>query len=58
MNTTINRPSQLTEEERTETKKLTETFALITDDVSKSIALAFLEGMAAATTPRPPKASA
>ena len=27
-------------------------------DVSKRIALAFLEGMAAATTPRPPKASA
>ena len=58
MNTTINRPSQLTEEERTETKKLTETFALITDDVSRRIALAFLEGMAAATNPRPPKASA
>lgn len=58
MNTTINRPSQLTEEERAETKKLTETFMLIPDDVGKRIALAFLEGMAAASNPRPPKASA
>ena len=58
MNTTINRPSQLTEEERTETQKLTETFAMIPDDIGKRIALAFLEGMAAATNPRPPKTPA
>lgn len=58
MNTTIERPSQLTEEERTETKRLTETFAMIPDDIGKRIALAFLEGMAAASNPRPPKAPA
>lgn len=54
----IERPSQLTDEERAETKKLTETFALIPDDVGKRIALAFLEGMAAASNPKPPKATA
>ena len=48
---TIERPSKLTEAERADIKKLMEMFEQITDDTDKRIALAYLEGMAAASNP-------
>ena len=49
---TIERPSKLTEAERADIKKLMEMFEQITDDTDKRIALAYLEGMAAASNPQ------
>lgn len=42
------RPSQLTGVKRTESEKMTETFALIQDSTVRKIALAYVEGLAAA----------
>ena len=49
----IRTPSTLTEDERTETKRLIDAFNLIPDEVGKKIALAFIEGVATASDPRP-----
>lgn len=48
MNTEIKRPSKLTEEDRAETIVLMEAFEKIPDELGKKIALAYLEGFAAA----------
>lgn len=52
---TIERPSKLTEAERADIKKLMEMFEQI-NDTDKRIALAYMEGMAAASNP--PKVTA
>ena len=49
----IRTPSTLTEDERTETKRLIDAFNLIPDEVGKKIALAFIEGVATASDLRP-----
>ncbi len=46
----VKRQSVLTEEERTETKILMQTFEKIPDKTGKKIALAYLEGFAAASS--------
>lgn len=49
MNSTENgRPSQLTDVKRAESEKMTKTFALIQDGTIRRIALAYVEGLAAA----------
>ena len=59
MNTSeIKRPSNLTEEERTETIRLIEAFNQIPDEFGKLLAVTYIEGMAAGSTPTPPKATA
>lgn len=59
MNTKGNRrPSSLTEAERAETKKLWELYSTIPDENVRRIAMAYLEGMAAAFTEQAPKVTA
>ena len=55
---TIKRPSSLTEAERAETKKLWELYSTIPDENVRRIAMAYLEGMAAAFMDQAPKATA
>ena len=47
------RPSQLTGVKRAESEKMTETFALIQDSTVRKIALAYVEGLAAAAAYTP-----
>ena len=58
LNIEIERPSCLTEKERAENRKLMESFAQLQDDACRRIALAYIEGMAAAAMPHSPKATA
>lgn len=49
----IRRPSTLTDDERTEMKRLIDAFNLIPDEIGKKIAIAFIEGVATASDLRP-----
>ncbi len=53
LNTEKDRPSQLTGVKRAESEKMTETFALIQDSTVRKIALAYVEGLAAAAAYTP-----
>lgn len=55
-NNEIERPSALTEVDRNETTFLIEVFEKIPDETGKKIALAYLEGFAAACSSFDPKA--
>ena len=48
----------LTEKEQQAMVKLVETYNRLENDTDRLVALAFLEGMAAASAPTPPKATA
>ena len=50
---TKERPSQLTEAKRTETTELVDIFEQIQDDTARRIAMAFIEGVAAAAAVSP-----